>query len=241
MRRFVFFVLIMIFSTCGFAASKDVSLKNAAPSHSVSARFSLLTDYRIAVKNIYFQGSYLFDSPMFSAGSGIQVGTDRFDFYAAGVFWFLRTNHNKLGAGLHYHVGNLQDISVTNDLLAGLYYKLQPWYWFSVFLNVSYFFKARTIHAIAGAVPVLPHNSLAASIRLDFYPVKYVSFFLEMSTYEEFRYLVFCAPSFITGVSVNIPNYVSLFFSAKARYVDFFTLSAGFSNSEFVFGARYSF
>lgn len=241
MRRFVFFVFILIFSACCYAASKDVSLKNDAPSHSVIFGNALLTDSRVTPKNIYFQGSYLFDSPMFSAGGGMQAGSDRFDFYAAGVFWFLRTKHNKLGAGLHYHVGTLQDISTTNDLLAGLYYKFQPWYWFSVFLNFSYFFKARTVYAVADVIPVLPHNSLAASIRLDFYPVKYVSFFLEMSTYEEFRYLVFCAPSFIAGVSANFSEHISLWVSAKARYVDFFTLSAGYENTEFVFGARYSF
>lgn len=240
-RKLFFCCIFFILATRFFAAENSVSLKNAKPRHSVLVENMLLTDRYNFPKNVYFQGSYLYDAPIVTAGGGVQFGTDKFDLQGSGVFWFLRTNHQKLGAGLVYHLNVFKDISSTNDLLAGLYYKCQPIWWFSFLLNFNYFFKSRTVFEIANYVPALINNSLGFSVRFDFYPIKYISFYLEMATYEKFRYQFFLSPIFMTGVSINFSDSCSIVFSLKAIYQHFLVLSAGHEYNEFSFGMRFSF
>lgn len=250
MRKFFLCAVILIFSASSFAmpaidvvGGKNNSLhkKKVDTAHTFIGAGAIDTDEGSATDLTLLQAIYGFDSQYLSGAAGIQFSDKNIDVSALGVYWILRTSKQDFGVGGVYHFYRMQQVSATNDFLLGVFYNVQPVPWFSLSLNFDYMFKMRSVYAVRKTHPVFANNTIAVFLRTNFYPTERINFFLEVSSYEFFRYMIFCAPSFGTGVSVGLTDNFSLIVSARTRYIDFFTLSAGYDNSEISFAAGYKF
>lgn len=186
-----------------------------------------------------FQQCYDFDSRQMSAFCGVQLAKSCFDFTCNSEFWLLQWSRLRMGPGLRYHLNVFDTIAVSNDFFAGLYLDWRPALWFGFSANTQYFFRGRTIQAIKNAVPFLVNHSIAFGMQFTAYLPYQFSLYLQFNSYEQFRYNVLCAPSLIVGVRYQSPFHVILSAEFAARYIDIFTLSGRFDNSELRFTMGY--
>lgn len=179
----------------------------------------------------YFQ----IDNKYLQAYAGIQAANEMWHATAGAVAWPLRWNRIRLGAGLIYHFNYFEDISLCHDLMLNIHFETRPAYWLGIKLNTGYFHKARKIFAVEDYVGYIENNSVDFSLETDFYLPYNITMYTRVSSYELFRYMVFCAPSFTFGVSKSLGKRVDLTFETTTRYIDFFTVSARYDDSEMRF------
>jgi len=196
-----------------------------------------------AFESYRFFGSlnFLLDSEKVRFWTGLQYGPGNVDFTNTIVYWPLRFTHVKLGIGLVYNLEFFRDISMTNNLLPGLYVDYRPCSWFSVDVATSFFIKARTIYAIADDIPLLMNYSAALGLNLNFYLPYNFGLSLGLNSSEDFRYYVLGATSFSATISYALNETWSFYFTGTARYVDFFFLSSAYEDAEFKLSVRFAF
>ncbi|MCR5763167.1 MAG: hypothetical protein K6G00_07295 [Treponema sp.] len=175
------------------------------------------------------------DTTYFQLYTGVQMSGDIFHATAGGVFWPFRLRRMRFGAGMVYHFSYFDDISLCHDLLFNFHYELRPAYWFGFKMNLGYFHKARRIFAVADYIGYITNKSTDFSFETDFFLPAKITLYTRMSSYEMFRYMVFCAPSFTFGVSKTVGKRLDITFETTSRYIDFFTASARYDDTEMRF------
>ncbi len=175
------------------------------------------------------------DTTYFQLYSGVQMSGDIFHATTGGAFWPLRLRMMRLGAGFVYHFDYFDDVSLCHDLLFNLHYEVRPSYWLELKVSFGYFHKARKIFAVSDYIGYITNNSVDFSIESDFYLPYEIKLYTRMSSYEMFRYMVFCAPSFTFGVTKSLGKRLDLTFETTSRYIDFFTVSARYDDTEMRF------
>ncbi|MBR6296721.1 MAG: hypothetical protein IKR40_09640 [Treponema sp.] len=196
-----------------------------------------------AFETYRFFGSlhFLLDNEKIRFWTGLQYGPGNVDFTNTIVYWPLRFTHVKVGIGLVYNLEFFSDISMTNNLLPGIYVDYRPCSWFSFDASTSFFIKARTIYAIADTVPLLMNYSAALGLNFNFYLPYNFGLSLGLNSSEDFRYYVLGASSFSATISYTLNQAWSFYFTGTARYVDFFTLSSAYEDAEFKLSVRFAF
>lgn len=184
---------------------------------------------------------FILSDEKISIKAGLQYGPGNVDATSSMVFWPLRFTHVKLGFGVIYNIEFFGDISMTNNILPGIYVDYRPCSWFSLDAMTSFFVKGRTIYAFADVTPLLMNYSVALGFNMWFYLPYNFALSVGCSSYEDFRYMVLCAPTFSGSVSYTLNKSWSFSFTALAHYVDFFTLSSAYEDAEFKLSARYIF
>lgn len=189
----------------------------------------------------YTNLKFLLEDEKIRMNVGMQYGYGTFDAMSSVVYWPLRFPQVKVGVGLIYNLEFFSNKSMTNNLLPGIYVDYRPCSWFTFDFMASFFIKARTIYAMADATPLLMNYSLAFGFNFGFKFPHNFGLSIGFNSYEDFRYMVLCAPSFSATLSYTLNESWVFYFSACAHYVDFFTLSAAFEDAEFKFNVRYLF
>lgn len=172
------------------------------------------------------------DTKYFQLYTGVQMSGEIFHATTGGVFWPLRLRKMRLGAGMVYHFNYFDDVSLCHDLLFNLHYEVRPTYWLGFKMNAGYFYKARRIFAVSDYVGYIKNNSVDFSIETDFFLPYSITLYTRISSYEMFRYMVFCAPSFSFGITKSLGKRLDLTFETTSRYIDFFTVSARYDDTE---------
>jgi len=186
------------------------------------------------------QAMFILDHGSFSAYSGIQGGKGSFDFVAAGMYWPLRLAKFRLGVGAVYNLNFYSDISMTNNILPGIYIDWRPSDLFYFGFSFKYMLKLRTIYAIADKIPALVNNTVAFGFLFQFNLPHGFGVYLEAASYERYRYMIIGVPSFTAGLTYRMNPSWTFGFEAVVRFIDFFTLSATYDDSEFRLSARYT-
>lgn len=181
------------------------------------------------------QPYFMLDTTYFQAYGGVQLADDMLHVTAGTVFWPLRQNRFRLGGGIVYHFNYFDDISLCHDLLFNVHFETRPAYWFGLKMTTGYFFKARKIFAVEKDIGFIRNNSIDVSIETDFFLPYNITLFTRVSSYEMFRYMVFCAPSFTFGVNKALGRRVDFTFETTSRYIDFFTASTRYDDTEMRF------
>lgn len=190
---------------------------------------------------VYGNLKFLLRDESVSMDVGLQYGPGTIDAMTSAVYWPLRFTHVKVGVGLIYNLEFFSDISMTNNLLPGIYVDYRPCSWFTFDAMTSFFIKARTIYVIADVKPLLMNYSLALGFNFEFKLPYNFGLSLGFNSYEDFRYMVLGAPSFSATLSYTLNESWAFYFSACAHYVDFFTLSSAYEDAEFKLSARFMF
>ena len=235
-----FFVLgaFLFFSSAFiFAQNQDEVLRRQslfmAPIYNTGDGFDT---YQLA-----FEFGYTYESQNLSALAAGFLGEEDYQFTARAVCWPFKWSRGRMGLGAKYNFTYFQDLSITNNLLAGFWVETQPVSWFCLKVNTVSLCKLRTIFAIKDDNPVLVNNTLGFDVSLHFYPISWFEFYTAIQTHELFRYNLLGSPALCLGSVFHLSSLQEFGAEAKVRYTDFFTNSAMYDSCEFAFRIRWFF
>ncbi len=165
------------------------------------------------------------------------------DVQLTGVFIFFPyiKENLKLGVDASCNIDWYLGISLANHLLAGGVLQWSPCWWYKNNFDFNFMLKERTIFSIADTIPLLWNYSFAISLLHTFFIGN--GFYLKhcIATYEMFRHMILCAPTFSFAVGYCLKDKWFLETCLNIRYTDFFTLSAYYEDSEININVRYKF
>ncbi|MCR5290187.1 MAG: hypothetical protein K6E51_09375 [Treponema sp.] len=172
-----------------------------------------------------------------SAGTGWQLTEHTFDFTADAVWWFYNTttqkdNPKKIGLGGLYHYLLYEDISSTNDFMAGIHMQIGAFRHIIVDCDLDVQYKKAQIFAIKRHTPWLDNWNPALRFRLIYQCTNKSQLYAEIASYEYFRYMLFFAPSYTFGGFYHWNNGLFLGAELVPRYIDQFTLSSYYDCTE---------
>lgn len=188
---------------------------------------------------VSFSGSYDIHSKRFDADGGIKAGLGDFQLTLQGSYRFLRKDKITLGTGLLYNLNWFYDYSLSNNFLPGFYITWKPASFYSLNFDIDLFLKIRTIFALQKYNPGLLNTTVAFRFRNDFYLPYNINLYLELSSIEKFRYMILCAPSIIFGFNYSTKYNFDIVTEVAIHYIDLFTLSANYEDTEFHLGVKY--
>ncbi len=201
------------------------------------ARFNTLQDFEPSL----FSVSAVYDiwGRRFYASGGFLLEKGDTQFTVEAGYKFFKHEKLSLATGIIYNFNWLHDISLTNNFLPCLSLEWKPVPAYTLELSVDYFFKLRRLFVMGAKAHPLINTTMAVVIKNKFNLQEDLMTYIEFSSIEEFRYMVFCAPSFILGAEYTLNDNLDLLFEAAIRYIDFFTLSAHYADSDLRLGVRY--
>ena len=168
--------------------------------------------------------------------SAFQLTEDSTSFIFENIFYFLRSYKKtgeeeilnpyfRLGADLHFSYEYQSGVSSKYNLFYGLAFDLKPSDFFA--FNTRLFLCNRFSHILLGQDSFWIKNwdfqcecKFIFKVEDKWFP------FVSFSTFEEFRYPLFCAPIFSAGCTYNLSEKLEFGASISIRYIDFFTLSS---------------
>lgn len=151
-----------------------------------------------------------------------------------GIWWPLRFKCVRLGLGGTISLNFDIQYAFEFNALPGIYVEYFPFKRFLLSYHVNYLFKGRRIFAISDYEPFLINHSAAMGIRFHLFPGNGFSLYAGADSTELFRYSIFVAPTFTTGIMYSYERF-SFLFELNARYIDFFTLSSAYEGTEIRF------
>jgi len=178
------------------------------------------------------QFTYTFDIPQVSARTGIQLTSDTFDFTADAIWWFARGSKIRTGIGMLYHYLLYEQISATDDFMAGLCMDFHPFTLFSISMDLDFQYKMDQVFAVKSHTPWLRNYNPAFRFRMTYAFDSGAEIYAETASYEYFRYMLFFAPSFTFGGLYRWKNGMWLGAEIIPRYIDMMTLSADYDCTE---------
>lgn len=202
--------------------------------HTILIANSRSSDKGIVVNNLSTQLFYRMNCPYGRVAAGFQQTENSDSFTVNGTYWFLNVYRrtpevkikSRLGANLIYNFQYLNNVSVQNNLFMGLNHQIIFKKYVSFNTSLLYGLKFSTIFSLQDVVPFLYNNDLGFSFACSInFPYQIIAT-LRFSTYEDFYYPFFCAPTFSLGVSYALKNQFAITGEIAARYVDMFTLSS---------------
>ena len=179
-----------------------------------------------------------------SGGATIQmdmneiVGRTGFDFSPKEINCTVETVYaptffGKLNAGLILinHFNWYYQSYYEYDFLPGLYISYSPVDWFNLKFTGLFQLKKTHIWELEGtSCSWFDSHCPAFSLETNFHPLDWLYIDFSLSSYDMYRYFLFFAPIVRLGFGYQCNEHLTLSISAKAQFVDFFTLSANFNN-----------
>lgn len=201
------------------------------------ARFNTLQDYEPSL----FSASAVYNlfGERFSTSGGIFLQKGDTQFTASAKYKFFKQEKFSLGTGVVYNFNWLHDYSITNNFLPGFYLEWQPKPFYRLDVDIDFLFKFRSLFVFSRFSRPLVNTTVGCAIKNTFYLPKDISLYLEFASIEEFRYMIFCAPSFIVGSQFKITEKLDAGVEVVVHYIDFFTLSAHYEDTDFRLGVKY--
>ena len=138
-----------------------------------------------------------------------------------------------------YNLNLFYKYSISSNFLPGFYLTWRPCPFYSLNLDIDLFLKIRSVFALQEVLPNLLNTTMAFRFRNDFYLPKNINLYLEIASIEKFRYMILCAPSFVLGGNFSINQSFDVVAEVAVHYIDFFTLSANYEDTEFRAGVRF--
>ena len=238
MKR-IFFILVAVFLSFQvslFAKDFAPALKNSIfMSEAVNAGQSF-DSYTIS-----FQGGFEHKEENYQFLAAGQVATNDYQITAKGIWWPVQWEDLRLGIGGIYNFHSYDNISITNNFLAGPFLEFKPWSWFCLKANTVALHKVRTIKAIKDYKPYLLNESLGMGFSANFYPNSKFDIYTGGSSYSLFRYDILGAPVFFLGGTYKYSEQLEFSIEARTRWIDIFTNSAMHSSDEFMLMGRWRF
>ncbi len=188
---------------------------------------------------VYFSAFYNIVGNRFAAGGGTRLEKGDLQLTLNASYKFFKREKVSLGTGIIYNLNWLQDFSISNNFLPGFYFTYSPCSFYSLELDADFFFKVRKVFALHNDLSSLINTTLAFSLRNDFYLPDNFLLYFDFASIEQFRYMILCAPSFIFGGQYSGFENLELWLEAAVHYIDFFTLSAHYDDTEIRLGVRY--
>jgi len=198
--------------TCGatFEAGKDVSPRN------------LLTDFSAGL-----------NMKELNCFAGFQVQTSVMDFTTSVSYsptFFDRIN---MGPKLIFHVQHYDDVYCELDFLGGATLKYALGRKTSLGFDAFFHKKAARIFSITDSVDWLVNDSIAFSTYINFKPVSPLAVNFTVSSFSDYRYMLFLAPDFRLSAEYGLTNTFKLGAEAEIQYIDMFTLSSNLNVVDF--------
>ncbi len=215
-------------------AAQNINFKESI-FQSVQAETGIVVPSGFSKPNYFVNGTYHFDSSVFSAygGMNFSMGFNSYaDITVSGAWWALHNSKLKLGPSLSYHFQGYYGISACSDFLAGGELFWHPSRCFTLHHCFNFMLKMRSIADIPRKNRTIVNRTLAAALEAQFYPTDVFSIDLALLSYEPFRYLAFVQPEFRTGVTYQFTQRLRAKFYATIRYLDFFTNSGNLTEFE---------
>ena len=188
---------------------------------------------------VSFAFGYNIFAKRFSAFAGTKLEQGDTQITLDATYKFFRTPKVSLGTGILYNLDWFHDFSLSNNFLPQLFVSYSPRSFYTLQFDVDFFLKLRNVFALHNDLSSLINTTMAFSIRNDFYLPKDINLYFEFASIEKFRYMILCAPSFIFGANYSGFKNFDFCFEAAIRYIDFFTLSAHYDDTEIRLGVRY--
>ena len=231
MRRFVLLFTVVFFNL-GIAAAQGYE-QNAL------CFINFTTKQGFDPSPVSVSALYDIHSRRFDAEGGLKFGLGDFDFTTQASYRFLRKDKITLGTGIIYNLNWFYDYSLTHNFLPGFYVTWRPASFYSLSFDLDLFLKVRRVFALHDDLPNLLNTTVAFEFRNDFYIPNGINLFIEVSSIEKFRYMIFCAPSIIFGAGFSTKYNFDIIAEGVIHYISLFTLSAYYEDTEFRLGVKY--
>ncbi|MCR4953896.1 MAG: hypothetical protein K6A43_07460 [Treponema sp.] len=241
MKRGVSFFILFFLTSVLFAKIPEINLKELFkdPAQSTEAMLSLNTMEGFSSAHWIFSSVYNFQTSDFFACAGIEGKYGKFQLTMDALYWFFNHPSLKLGANFNYNFALFAKYSTCNNFLPGVVLEWVPEKWLTIDFNAAYFLKLRNIFAMSDTHPVFYNNSVAFILRSTFSLPKNFTLSMQFASIEPFHYMLFCAPSFTLGIMYSTKQNYDIFVNATVRYIDFFTNSSHYEESQYTLGVRY--
>lgn len=197
------------------------------------------TENGIVVNKLSAQLFYKMNCAFSDVSTGLQQTEDSNSFMVDADYWFMRFYSRlpidgngsirikyRLGLNVIYNFQLLTEVSCQNNFYIGLNSELAAGRKIVFGASVLYGAKYSKICTSDSAVPGIFNNDLGFKLSCTVsLPHRFVTA-VSISSYEDFYYPLFCAPTFTLGVSYSAKNKFIVTGEAAARYIDMFTMSS---------------
>ena len=240
-RAFVLVITFLFFSTAVRAqAIQEENTKlpiKFEQSTEVFAGFNTLQDYEPSLFSA--SGKYDIWGPRFAASGGLFLEMGDTQVTLSATYKFFKHEKISLATGIIYNLNWLHEFSLTHNFLPCFYLEWTPVPFYTLELSCDLLFKLRYLFVFGLNSHPLTNITMAAYIKSTFRLPKDFLLYVTLSSIEYFRYMIFCAPSFIIGLEYTINDSFDVGLETAIRYIDFFTLSSHYADADIRLGVRY--
>lgn len=164
--------------------------------------------------------------------SAVQLSENSTSFLTENIYWFFKLYDMsfevpniifRLGADVHYNLQIINNVSIQNNFFYGLIGEVKSGKWLYI---RSHVFAGNRLSKIFGESSVIHNWDFQADIAFLFNTPINLSPYISISTYETFRYPLFCSPNYTLGLQYITQNNFRLGLEGSLRYIDAFTLSS---------------
>ena len=195
---------------------------------------SRTTGHGIVANRLADQTYYILSCPYGNVSVGIQQTEDSNSLTCGGTYWFLRYYHRlpelrmkyRLGTMFNYNLQYMMNVSCQNNLYVGFTSDMTLGKRIVFSANSLYGAKFSTIFSLKEAVPFIFNNDFGFKFACTVTITPWLKALFVISSYEDFYYPLFCAPTFMFGISYTPKNRFQITGEVAARYTDMFTLSS---------------
>ena len=237
----LFFDLFLVFAQTAWTQSIQQENTNVPikfhQNVEVFARFNTLQDYEPSL----FSASAMYNiwGKRFSASGGTQIQEGDTQLTLSASYAFFKNKKLSLGTGIIYNLNWLHDYSITNNFLPCFFLEWEPNSVYKLELSIDLLFKFRHLFIFRFNQHQLINSTVAIQIKSIFNLPKNFLLYVEFASIETFRYAIFCAPSYIAGVEYKLNDSFDIMLDATVHYIDFFTLSAHYADTDIRIGGRF--
>lgn len=200
-------------------------------------RFNTMQDFEPS----FFAASGIYNiwGRRFSASGGLllQKGDSQLTLQAS--YKFFKHEKLSLATGAIYNLNWLHNYSLSNNFLPYFMLEWKPLSLYTLEVSFDYMLKLRRLFVLSRNHHPLINSTIAFSIKNTFNINEDIKLYFEAASFEKFRYMMFCAPSFIFGGHYLLNQNLTLEFETAIHYIDFFTLSAHYADSDIRLGVKY--
>lgn len=164
--------------------------------------------------------------------TAIQLSENSTSFLNENIYWFFKLYDTsfeipnlilRMGTDFYYNLQIINNISVQNNFFYGLVTEVKSGKWFTIRNHV---FAGNRLSKIFGNSAVLHNWDFQLEFSFIFNTPINLSPYFSISTYEPFRYPLFCSPNYTVGLQYVFKNNFRLGLEGAVRYIDAFTLSS---------------
>ncbi len=175
------------------------------------------------------------------ANIGSLMQPSQVDFSTEIIYWPTFFNCFNAGVGMIFHKMDYSKLFSEYDFLTGFYLSYHTKNKFDCMANFLYHGKAAKIEAIEDDVSLLKNSSIAFKTEVNFRPIKPLNLNLSISSYSQFRYMLFLAPDFSFSADYKFFDTFSIGSELEIQYIDLFTLSSNLNSIDLRFYGRLEF